>query len=142
MTQLTKEHLDKALDKHFKKVDQRFEKMDRRFDAQTKELKAYTDERFTESKAHTSEQIEGLARMVQRGFQEMSRKLDIREEVDKPKHQMRQVRHDPNFSMFTATQMLRAPSTDHMGNAYPRQRARPTRNPLPQMRRRGALPLS
>jgi hypothetical protein len=33
MTQLTKEHLDKALTKHFKKVDQRFEKMDRRFDA-------------------------------------------------------------------------------------------------------------
>jgi hypothetical protein len=26
MTQLTKEHLDKALTKHFKKVDQRFEK--------------------------------------------------------------------------------------------------------------------
>ena len=92
MTQLTKEHLDKALDKHFKKVDQRFEKMDRRFDAQTKELKAYTDERFMESKAHTSEQIEGLARMVQRGFQEMSRKLDVREDVDKLKRQMRQVR--------------------------------------------------
>ncbi len=92
MTQLTKEHLDKALTKHFKKVDQRFEKIDRRFDTQTKELKAYTDERFTESKAHTSEQIEGLARMVQEGFEDLQHRLDVREDVDKLKHQMRQVR--------------------------------------------------
>ncbi len=85
MTQLTKEHLDKALDKHFKKVDQRFEKIDSKFAAQTKELKAYTDERTKELKVHTQQQIAELARMVNEGFDSVQQQLDVRDEVDQLK---------------------------------------------------------
>ena len=53
------------------------------FDAQLKKLATKED---------LKAEIAQLAGMVQRGFQEMSRKLDVREDVDKLKHQMRQVR--------------------------------------------------
>jgi hypothetical protein len=74
MTQLTKEHLDKALDKHFKKVDHRFEKIDSKFAAQTKELKAYTQQEIAE-----------LARMVKEGFDSVQQQLDVRDEVNQLK---------------------------------------------------------
>ena len=63
MTQLTKEHLDKALD------------------TQTKELKA-----------HTEKEVAELARMVNEGFDTVQQQLDVREEVEKLKGQMQQVR--------------------------------------------------
>ena len=63
MTELTKEHLDKALD------------------TQTKELKV-----------HTEQEISQLAGMVQRRFDDLDLKLDVKEDVQKLKSQMQEVR--------------------------------------------------
>ena len=57
MTQLTKEHLDKALNK------------------QTNELKTEI--------AQVAGQVEELAGMVQRRFDDLERTLDVREQVEK-----------------------------------------------------------
>ena len=56
MTQLTKEHLDKALD------------------TQTKELKA-----------HTEKEVAELARMVTEGFDTVQQQLDVRDDVNQLK---------------------------------------------------------
>ena len=84
MTQLTREHLDKALNKHFKKVDQRFEKIDGRFDAQTKELKTEI--------AQVAGQVEDLAGIVQRRFDEVELKLDVRVRVEKVERDVRVIK--------------------------------------------------
>ncbi len=76
MTQLTKEHLDKALDKHFKKVDQRFQKMDRRFEAIVANMA-------------TKDDLAQLAGMVQRRFDDVERKLDVRVRVEKNERDIR-----------------------------------------------------
>ena len=65
MTQLTKEHLDKALDKHFKKVDQRFEKIDSKFATQTRQLMAYTDEQTEDLKVYVDDRTESVLRETQ-----------------------------------------------------------------------------
>ena len=79
MTQLTKEHLDKALDKHFKKIDQRFQKMDRRFDT-------------IEANMATKDDLAQLAGMVQRRFDDVERKLDVRVRVEKNERDIRVIK--------------------------------------------------
>ncbi len=66
MTQLTKEHLDKALDK------------------QTKELKG--------DLAQVAGQVEDLAGMVQRRFDEIELKLDVREQVARHDRDIRAIK--------------------------------------------------
>ncbi len=89
MTQLTKEHLEKALDKHFNKVDHRFEKLVTKqdFERTVQRLATRDDlsKRTEELKAHTQQQIAELARMVTEGFDTVQQQLDVRDEVNQLK---------------------------------------------------------
>jgi len=73
------------------------EYLDKKLTEQTRELKGYVDGRLEvqsqELKQHVSEEISELARMVQEGFEEVQRKLDVREEVELLRKQMTEVRH-------------------------------------------------
>ncbi|MDO8495278.1 MAG: hypothetical protein Q7S32_01975 [bacterium] len=71
MSDLTKEYFDKQLGNLATKAD---------LALQTQDLKSYTDDKIDE-----------LAGMVERRFDEVERKLDVREEVDRLKTQMKKV---------------------------------------------------
>jgi hypothetical protein len=71
LPQFTKEHLDKALDRHFKKIDQRIRKAcetKRDFDRSVHNL--ITETELVEQTEALTKQNEALAAMVQRGFDE------------------------------------------------------------------------
>ena len=99
MTQLTKEHLDKALDKHFKKVDQRFQKMDRslaqvdhRFETIEGKMATKDDVAKLATKQDLKAEINQLAGMVQRRFDDVERKLDVRVRVENNERDIRVIK--------------------------------------------------
>lgn len=74
------------------------EYFDQRLGAQTKELKSYTDKKVSGlatkedlKKLATKTELEDLAAMTQRGFDSLEKRLDVREDVDKLKREMKQV---------------------------------------------------
>jgi hypothetical protein len=81
MANLTKEYFDQQFKKVAIKDDLKRLAAKEDLTQQTVELKAYTDEK-----------VDKLAGMVARRFDELERRLDVKEEVEKLKVQMKQVR--------------------------------------------------
>jgi hypothetical protein len=82
---LTKEHFDKALkglatkkdlEKFVTKAD-----LDSRLEKQTQTLMAYTDDR-----------VEGLARMIQAGFEDIQQRLDVTDRVKQLEKDMKKIK--------------------------------------------------
>lgn len=48
--------------------------------------------------AHTDERVDELARMVQRGFEDMAKRLDFGEDIADLKEQMHEVRQELNLA--------------------------------------------
>jgi chaperonin cofactor prefoldin len=64
MTTLSKEYFDQ----HMKGINQRFDSVDQRFDNVEKKIE---------------DEIHGLATMVAKGFDDLAKRLDVRERVEK-----------------------------------------------------------
>ena len=92
MPQFTKEHLDKALDRHFKKIDQRFEKLVTKRDFDRSVHNLITETELVEQTEALTKQNEALAAMVQRGFDEVYRRLDVREQVARHDRDIRAIK--------------------------------------------------
>ncbi|MDP3792808.1 MAG: hypothetical protein Q8Q89_03720 [bacterium] len=75
MSDLTKQYFDKQLGKLVTKED----------------LRESLDTLEGNLKLHTEQEVADLAGMVSRRFDEVEKKLDLREEVDKLKFQMKKV---------------------------------------------------
>mgnify|MGYP001562874197 CR=1 FL=1 len=82
MANLTKEYFDKHLNSAVKDIK-----------SDIKDLKTSTDKKFKE----LSENIEDLAGMTARGFNEVILKLDVRERVEKLELEMKQIREAINI---------------------------------------------
>jgi hypothetical protein len=72
MTTLTKEYFDQ----HMKRIDHRFDSVDQRFDAVEKKVE---------------DEIHGLATLVAKGFDDIAKRLDVRERVEKLETKMTKV---------------------------------------------------
>src|SRR3989344_9436066 len=70
-----------SVDRQFKTVDDHFKTIDARFDQQTKDLKA-----------HAVELQEELARMTNKGFEEIIKQLDVRQRVEELERDMKLIR--------------------------------------------------
>lgn len=85
--ELTKEYFDSKLEGLATKADlERFATKD---DLATLEQRLIT---------HTDERVDELARMVQRGFEDITKRLDVRQEVQELKSQMHEVRRELNLA--------------------------------------------
>jgi len=76
MANLTTEYLDK-----------KFGQIDKKFDNVVKELKSYTDTRVgaavKELKGYADEKQDEMATMVNKGFEDVLKRLDVKDRMDK-----------------------------------------------------------
>ena len=76
MANLTTEYLDK-----------KFGQIDKKFDNVVKELKSYTDTRVgaavKELKGYANEKQDEMATMVNKGFEDVLKRLDVKDRMDK-----------------------------------------------------------
>mgnify|MGYP001571963220 CR=1 FL=1 len=84
MTELTRDYLDKQLDI----IDERAEK---RMVKIVGELKSYTDLAVEKLTATVEQEIEDLASMTNRGFEDITKQLDVRERLEKLEKKMERV---------------------------------------------------
>ncbi len=66
------------------------------FDEQLLKISLQMDDRFEKQSqiliAHTEEQVESLARMVQEGFEDLRERIDVRERVQQLEGEMRKIK--------------------------------------------------
>lgn len=79
MTQLTKEYFDKTIR------------------TQSKELKGLMDNQSDKFRALVKSEIEELARITNKGFEDVIKRLDVRERVEKLERDMGKVREALNL---------------------------------------------
>lgn len=79
MTTLSKEYFDQ----HMKRIDKRFDSVDNRFDS--------VDDRFDKVEKKIEDEIHGLAVMTAKGFDDIAKRLDVRERVEKLEKKMSKV---------------------------------------------------
>ena len=95
MANVTKEYLDKK----FGGIDKKFGDVDK----QLKDLKSHVDTRFDEQnkelKTHVTREIEKLALMTAKGFDDLQGRLDFKEEIEKLKRDNRMIKQALNLPL-------------------------------------------
>ncbi len=102
MATITKEYLDKkfvGIDKRFENIDKKFESIDKKF----VDLKSHVDTRFDQQnkdlKEHVTREVEKLALMTAKGFDDLQDRLDFKEEIEKLKRDNKMIKQALNLPL-------------------------------------------